>query len=86
MKRLALLISLFLIALLTINTSCKCEKDDPPAPAYDSSVKLIFELYNDADSMAWNEIVSVDNVNEYRMEFFKFYQVEFFNSIMYLFF
>jgi len=73
MKRTILSISLVTFTLLSLFTACNNDGDDPTTPVKDSSVKLVFELYNDANPMAWNDVVSVDNVNEYRMEFFKFY-------------
>jgi len=65
----------FAIALSVIVLATSCNNDDncTPAPENDSSIKLIFELYNGTTPMGWNEVVSVDNVNEYRMEFFKYY-------------
>jgi hypothetical protein len=68
-----LILAFSLFSLSTLVTSCDDDDNCEPAPANNSSIKLIFELYNGATPMAWNEVVSVDNVNEYRMEFFKYY-------------
>ncbi len=72
MKRTALIFAVVFGAILSTATSCK-DDDDDPKPTNDSNVKLIIELYNGANPMVWDDVVGVDNVNEFRMEFFKFY-------------
>lgn len=69
MKRKLFTLPLIAILFLGFFTSCNPDQE----PTNNSSIKLVFELYNDGVPMAWDDVVSVDNVNEYRMEFFKFY-------------
>lgn len=71
MKRQVLFSSIIMLSLVFIASSCK---DDPePTPDTKGNLKVSFQLYNGANTMDWDETVSLDNVNEYRMEFFKFY-------------
>jgi hypothetical protein len=69
MKRGILFSSMLILSLVFIASSCK---EDPPAPS-SGTLKVQFNLFNGADAMEWDETISVATVNEYRMEFFKFY-------------
>ncbi len=69
MKKGILFSSVLILSLVFIASSCK----DDPEPSTKGNLKVSFELYNGANTMEWNETVSLANVNEYRMEFFKFY-------------
>lgn len=67
MKHLSIVLGLSCLALAS---SCK---EDKPEPTNKGNLVLQFQLYNDADAMAWDEVVSISDVNEFRMELFKFY-------------
>jgi len=73
MMKKSIILSIGLIAGLLF-TSSSCKSNDPePTPSTKGTLKLEFNLYNGANTMGWNEVVAIDNVNEYRMEFMKFY-------------
>ncbi len=72
MKRFLLKGFILSILISTIAVGCK-EDCNCSADATTGILKLDIELYNGATPMAWDEIVAVDNVNEYKMEFFQFY-------------
>jgi hypothetical protein len=58
------------IAFLSLAASCKNEE---PEPTNKGNLVLKFDLYNGASPMDWDDVISISDVNEYRMEFFKFY-------------
>lgn len=57
------------IAVLVLASSCKDEPEEPIT----GTLQLKIELYNGTAPMQWNEIVSLAGMNEYRMDFFRFY-------------
>lgn len=64
-------IGVLAIALLTA-TSCKTETPEP-TPEKKGNIEVNFKLYNGTVPMAWDEVIAIGGVNEFRMEFFKFY-------------
>lgn len=73
MKKSIFLNAAIFVGLVALVSSCQCETDNPPEPEYNSHLKLVIELYNGAQPMNWDDVVAVDNVKEYRMEFFKYH-------------
>lgn len=70
MKKSVFLSMLVISGLIFSSSSCK---NDEPAKPTTGTLNLSFALYNGANTMDWDETVAIDNVNEYRMEFMKFY-------------
>ena len=68
----------YILSLLVISglvfTSASCKDDPKPLPEENEGyLKLDFSMYNGTNAMAWNDVVAVDSVNAFRMEFLKFY-------------
>ena len=65
------------LALATFAFVSGCKDDPEPPnngnPTNKGNIVLQFSLYNGANAMAWDDVVSISDVIEYRMEFFKFY-------------
>jgi len=50
-------------------TKCKDEPKDP----VDGKLNLKIELYNGSSPITWNDVISTGGMNEFRMDFFRFY-------------
>jgi len=71
MRKSIILSAATILSLVFIASSCK--EDPKPQPSEDGTLKVSIQLYNGANAMNWDDVIAVDNVNEYRMEFLKFY-------------
>jgi hypothetical protein len=70
MKKLITLFTFLMLSLTTVIFS-GCEGDEEEE---NGTFSLQIELYHDGVPMtAWNEIIAVDGVNEFRIEFFRYY-------------
>jgi hypothetical protein len=71
MKKGLIFSSAIMLSLIFIASSCK---EDEPAPMpTEGTLSMSIELFNGTTPMEWDETVSIAGINEYRMEFFKFY-------------
>ena len=72
MKKSTLIATLFMAAMVFYGSSCK-DDPKPEQPENKGTLELTFEFYNGENPMLWDDVVSIDDVNAFKIEFLKFY-------------